>query len=438
MDFKEKWESIDPELKPKLVMGGVISVIVLFVVLMTDAPDKMSHAKEQEEVEITNILTPVNPRDLGMNSVQNRITKLQERNNQLVDSLESFKREQELRAQAQKISDQKRNEEIQNAVNKLNIAVRDLDTFKQTVSATAVQSLEQATKDSSSRTAGTDGPTIKYVQNPAAAGIFASEQNIVDDSFGQSALDDGNPEHDLRPDIRDIFDEEALTAKTIVKDKEQFRQLPLGSVLQGVLLTGLDAPTKTTGSTTEHPVLIRIKKEAILPNNRRSDFKECFVLAAGHGDLSSSRVFLRTEGISCVTPDGGVIDKPLKAYAVGEDDKQGLRGRVVNKQGAIISRALWANFLKGWASSFGDTGFDQQLQGLEIQTDAAGVDKLKDSLSGSRFADSAIRGTANAVDRLAQFYIDMADSMTPVVELDAGRSITLVITSGTQFKVGQN
>src|SRR3546814_6203967 len=51
------------------------------------------------------------------------------------------------------------------------------------------------------------------------------------------------------------------------------------------------------------PSLIRIKNEAILPNRFRADFRECFLIAGGWGDLSSERAYLRAERLSCVRND---------------------------------------------------------------------------------------------------------------------------------------
>lgn len=66
--------------------------------------------------------------------------------------------------------------------------------------------------------------------------------------------------------------------------------------------------------------------------------RECFVLLAGYGDLSSERAYLRGETVSCVLLDGSVIET-RQGYAAGEDGKAGVRGRLVTKQGQFIARA---------------------------------------------------------------------------------------------------
>ncbi|MFX9343881.1 TrbI/VirB10 family protein, partial [Acinetobacter baumannii] len=66
----------------------------------------------------------------------------------------------------------------------------------------------------------------------------------------------------------------------------------------------------------------------------------------------SERAYLRGETISCVTKQGKVLEADFPAYAVGEDGKAGIRGRLVSKQGQVIGRALMAGFLDGVSKAF--------------------------------------------------------------------------------------
>ncbi|MEC6096350.1 TrbI/VirB10 family protein [Enterobacter hormaechei] len=49
---------------------------------------------------------------------------------------------------------------------------------------------------------------------------------------------------------------------------------------------------------------------------------------------------------------GGSCVAKLDSYAVGEDGKAGVRGRVVSKQGQIIAKSLMAGFLGGVSEAF--------------------------------------------------------------------------------------
>ncbi|HOV56365.1 MAG TPA: TrbI/VirB10 family protein [Rhodanobacteraceae bacterium] len=200
--------------------------------------------------------------------------------------------------------------------------------------------------------------------------------------------------------------------------------LPRGTMMQGVTITGLDAPTGRGSNQDPIPVLVRIKHEAILPNLYRADYRECFALLSGYGDLSSERAYLRSVGLSCVRSDGKVIDANIEMVAIGEDGKAGMRGRFVSKQGQAIAKAAVAGFAQSYAQAFRPNG------------SYGGFGATGNGGFGETQAESGFYGGASsALDRVAKFYIDYANQMFPVVEVDAGRPVTLVVVRGSELQV---
>jgi conjugal transfer pilus assembly protein TraB len=49
---------------------------------------------------------------------------------------------------------------------------------------------------------------------------------------------------------------------------------------------------------------------------------------------------------------------------------------------------------------------------------------------------AAVSGAGNALDRLANFFMDMAEEMFPVIEIDAGRSVAFVLNRGATLRIG--
>ena len=122
----------------------------------------------------------------------------------------------------------------------------------------------------------------------------------------------------------------ATDAKPKKRRENETAYIPGGSMFPGVLLNGMDAPTSSVSQKNPTPVLIRVKKEAVLPNFASIDVRECFVMGAGFGQLASERALIRTESIACVRHDGKVFDTKLEAYVVGTDGKVGIPGRLVS------------------------------------------------------------------------------------------------------------
>nr|WP_269144602.1 TraB/VirB10 family protein [Methylicorpusculum oleiharenae] len=202
--------------------------------------------------------------------------------------------------------------------------------------------------------------------------------------------------------------------------------LPAGSILSGTLVTGLDAPTSNQSRSDPFPALLRIKHEAILPNRYRMDIRECFLIASGYGDLSAERAYMRAERISCVKKDGAVIETAMDAYSVGEDGKAGVRGRLVSKNGQIIGNALLSGFVSGIAQAFAP----QQVRAL--QTGAIpGQEQQFQYPSPEMLGGQAIMGgVKGAAEQIADYYLDMAKNIFPIVEVDAGRKIDFIMIRG--------
>ena len=214
-------------------------------------------------------------------------------------------------------------------------------------------------------------------------------------------------------------------AKANSQPRDSRRYIPSGAFTRAILLGGLDAPTGGQSQRNPQPVLLRLVDNAVLPNHFRSRIKECFVIGAGYGDISSERAYIRTESLSCVTRDGTAIDVPIKGYVAGEDGKAGMRGRLVSKQGQLLANAL----LAGVASGIGHT-FQQSSTTLSVSPLGAttAVDSAKQFQAGFG------TGVGRALDRLAQYYISLAEKVFPVIEVDAGRTVDVVITQGTSLQ----
>lgn len=205
--------------------------------------------------------------------------------------------------------------------------------------------------------------------------------------------------------------------------------VPAGSFVRVALLGGLDAPTGGQAQTNPHPILMRTQDNAFLPNRYRFEIKECFILASSYGDISSERAFARLENLSCVRRDGRAVDMAVKGYVVGEDGKAGMRGRLISKQGQILANALLAGIGAGIGQAFQNSATTQSISPLGSTSTVN---------QGQQFKSGISSGVGKALDRLSQYYIDLAEKLFPVIEIDAGRTVEVVFTKGFAFGDGLN
>lgn len=214
------------------------------------------------------------------------------------------------------------------------------------------------------------------------------------------------------------------------QQKENVVHLPAGSIFSGTLLTGGDFPTSSQGRKDPFPALLRVKHEALLPNRFRMDFRECFIIASGYGDMSSERAYLRAETLSCVRNDGAVIETGLNAYATGPEGKAGIPGRLVSKTGTLLARGLMAGFMSGVAEA---------VKPQPINAIATGVPGADTSFQKPNVDDAvqsgAWQGASNAMSKIADYYVEMAKNVFPTIEINPGQPIDFIAIKGTKLSV---
>ena len=116
----------------------------------------------------------------------------------------------------------------------------------------------------------------------------------------------------------------------------------------------------------------------------------------------------------------------------GEDGKVGLRGEVVTKQGALLAKSLIAGFLTGIGEAF------NQSQQYTIAGGTGTTTGVSDMGTSESIKYGAFGGASKAAEKLADFYLKMADQTAPVIEISAGRKVELITTALTTFEIVEN
>lgn len=203
--------------------------------------------------------------------------------------------------------------------------------------------------------------------------------------------------------------------------------LPVGFT-RAVLLGGLAAPTGGQAQSNPVPVLLRMADLSVLPNGYRAHVKDCLVIGEGYGEHSAERAYIRATLLSCVMHDGQVLEVPIKGSVFGEDGMNGMMGKLITKQGAILGNAL----LSGIAAGIGQ-GVAQA--GQVTTTTALGNVSSSGTDTSSILRQGFGTGVGKALDRLAQYYINLAERTFPVIEVLPGRIVDIVIQQGVPLDV---
>ena len=196
--------------------------------------------------------------------------------------------------------------------------------------------------------------------------------------------------------------------------------LPAGSFVRARLLTGVYASTGAGAASQPLPMVIRLEDTAVLPNAWRSQVTACHVTASATGDLSSERAFVRLDRLSCVGKKGEALDVRVSGYAVGEDGKVGIRGRLVTRSGQAIASALSVGLLSGLGESV-------TRSSEEVTTSITGTQSKRYK---NAWLSGMGEGLSDSMNRITDYYLRLADRIFPVLEVDAGRPVDLVFSQG--------
>lgn len=200
--------------------------------------------------------------------------------------------------------------------------------------------------------------------------------------------------------------------------------VPAGSFAKVVLLGGVDAPTGGQAASMALPVVMRVKSFFHLPNYYQANLKECYITGNAYGDLPSERAYVRTGKMSCVLKNGSVLEVEVKGHLNGEDGSFGMRGHVVSKQGELLAKGFFSGMFAGIGNSIA-------MQNQIVQTSALGtvtsVDPSKATQSG------LATGASTAANKVADFYMQQANQIFPIIEIAAGRIGEVYLMEGSDF-----
>ena len=464
--ISEWWANIPPKQKRWISLGGLggCALLVSFALNESAMPQQPKKRAPEAPIQQTNLVTDYNARQSTLEALSGEMKFLRAENIKLKEELanadkKNLKELERIRQQQQNETDKLKQQLerlearlsiVDDTANQIN---RDVELNRQYTEEEIKKLKEEGVKftyDSNGKEVpvqhidlgnnlgkenavaaidmmSANSPEEFFAVAPEPTRENAERRPVIDSKTGKAKVDASGNEVMTEAVITITSHSEPQETVKPKAKKDDFLYIPSGAIISGVFLNGIDAPTGKSSQKNPFPTLIRIQKDAILPNYYTADIRECFLLMSGYGDLSSERAFLRGETISCIRSDGKIIDGKLESYAVGDDGKAGVRGRLVSKQGQIIARSLLAGFAGGFAEMFDTTATPT------LNTSSDGTIRYEDVYSSKAVKGGAAKGVSQALTRISDFYMDLAEAVYPVIEVDAGRQVDVVVSKGAKL-----
>ncbi len=216
----------------------------------------------------------------------------------------------------------------------------------------------------------------------------------------------------------------------VVEDSPDY--LPPNSYAPARVIVGVDASAGVASQTDPLPVVLRITGPArsVMQNGKvlTTRIQGCVVNGAARGDLSSEKVYVKLARMTCDQPGGRVAVSEVKGF-ISFAGKSGVRGRVVSREGSLVSQALLAGIIGGFGRGF-SANANSLFSGITTNPDGT-----RGQLSAGDIVTGGLgQGAADAADTVSKYLIERAEQYQPVVEMPTGIDVEIVFLDGVYVR----
>ena len=199
--------------------------------------------------------------------------------------------------------------------------------------------------------------------------------------------------------------------------------LPPNSIAKARVIVGVDASAGVNSQTDPLPVVLRITGPA------RSVYRDgkllttriegCLVNGAARGDLSSEKVYVKLQRMTCPQANGRYAVSDVKGF-IAFGGKTGIRGRVVSREGNLATQAFLAGLVGGVGGAFENATRIPFTSGGKVELPSAETVGI-----------SALGGGAKESGKMvSQYLIERAEQYQPVIEMPTGIDVEIVFLEG--------
>lgn len=217
---------------------------------------------------------------------------------------------------------------------------------------------------------------------------------------------------------------------TVYSDSPDY--LPANSFATAKVIVGVDASAGVNSQTDPLPVVLRITGPArsVADNGRvlTTRLQGCLVNGAARGDLSSEKVYVKLQKMTCAQPGGRYAVSEVRGF-IAFAGKSGVRGRVVSREGSLVTQA----FLAGLAGGIG-RGFSANTNAALTGSNVT-VNGQRQQLGVGALAQGGLgEGVSTAADTVSKYLIERAEQYQPVIEMPTGIDVEIVFLDGAYIR----
>ena len=223
----------------------------------------------------------------------------------------------------------------------------------------------------------------------------------------------------------------AEKSTTVFSDSPDY--LPPNSFASAKVIVGVDASAGVQSQTDPLPVVLRITGPArsVLQNGRllTTKIQGCLINGAARGELSSEKVYVKLQKMTCPQPGGRYAVSEVKGF-LAYGGKTGVRGRVVSREGSLATQAFFAGLVSGAGNAL-NSAFNAPV--ASISTSGGG-----DVNRTPNFGNVGLRALGGGAQEtgkdVSKYLIERAEQYQPVIEMPTGIDVEIVFLEGVYVR----
>ncbi|WP_062769795.1 TrbI/VirB10 family protein [Sphingopyxis terrae] len=221
-------------------------------------------------------------------------------------------------------------------------------------------------------------------------------------------------------------------AKGTTTYSDSVNYLPPNSFASAKVIVGVDASAGVNSQTDPLPVVLRVTGPArsVYQNGRllTTKIEGCLINGAARAELSSEKVYVKLQKMTCPQPGGRYAVSEVKGF-IAFAGKTGIRGRVVSREGSLVTQAFIAGLAGGFGRGF-SANANSVFQGTNISTNGK-----RDKLSAGEILEGGFgEGVAQSGDMVSKYLIERAEQYQPVIEMPTGIDVEIVFLEGVYVR----
>ena len=310
--ISEWWANIPPKQKRWISLGGLggCALLVSFALNESAMPQQPKKRAPEAPIQQTNLVTDYNARQSTLEALSGEMKFLRAENIKLKEELanadkKNLKELERIRQQQQNETDKLKQQLerlearlsiVDDTANQIN---RDVELNRQYTEEEIKKLKEEGVKftyDSNGKEVpvqhidlgnnfgkenavaaidmmSANSPEEFFAVAPEPTRENAERRPVIDSKTGKAKVDASGNEVMTEAVITITSHSEPQETVKPKAKKDDFLYIPSGAIISGVFLNGIDAPTGKSSQKNPFPTLIRIQKDAILPNYYTADIR---------------------------------------------------------------------------------------------------------------------------------------------------------------------